>query len=199
MSRVSKTQTDKNRATIELVASQLFRQHGLNGISVADLMGAAGLTHGGFYGHFASKDVLAAIACEQAFAQSAARWQHEISAATPPTAFAAVAAGYLTNAHRDDPGHGCAMTALATDVARESADKPVHAAYIAGVKRLLAQLVEALPEPAHNDARAEQAMMQLALLVGSMILARATIGDPLSDAFLTAARAHINATEYQQG
>lgn len=212
MPRVSREQTDKNRAAIEMTAAQLFRKYGINGIGVSDLMGAAGLTHGGFYGHFASKDALAAVACAQAFDQSAARWQQKIAAAgaSRGAGFAAVAAGYLTATHRDDPGDGCAMTALAADVARESPEKPVHAVYIDGVKRLLGLLYDAVDVPDFiasdftapqqnaaassrefhaDDARTAKAATQLAFLVGSMMLARATAGDPLSDVFLATARA----------
>ncbi len=70
MPRVSKIQAQKNRETIEQVSSRLLREQGISGTSVADLMEASGLTHGGFYGHFASKDDLAAIACGRAFAES---------------------------------------------------------------------------------------------------------------------------------
>lgn len=214
MPRVSREQTEKNRAAIEMAAAKLFRKHGINGIGVADLMGAAGLTHGGFYGHFDSKDALAAVACEQAFLQSAVRWQQKIAAAKASgdngnnavSGFAAVAAGYLTEVHRDDPGDGCAMTALAVDVARETPEKAIHPVYNAGVRRLLGLLYDALPpatpdftalqqnaaaaprEFCADDTRTAKAATQLAFLVGSMILARATAGDPLSDVFLATAR-----------
>lgn len=219
MPRVSREQTEKNRAAIEMAAARLFRKHGINGIGVSDLMGAAGLTHGGFYGHFDSKDALAAVACEQAFSQSAARWQQKIAAAETSgdnqnnavSGFAAVAAGYLTKTHRDDPGDGCAMTSLAVDVARETPEKAIHPVYNAGVKRLLGLLYDALPpampdftalqqnaavsprEFCADDARTAKAATQLAFLVGSMILARATAGDPLSDVFLATARAQTAA------
>ena len=209
MPRVSRAQTDKNRETIELAAARLFREQGINGISVADLMGAAGLTHGGFYGHFESKDALAAIACDKAFEQSAQRTAKKIEeAATPEAALSAFTDAYLLSVHRDDPGNGCPAAALAVDVAREGADKPVRAAYLAGIKQLLASLASVSPAaqtPAKNDtakhrksntnanasrSKAEQeAMMRLATLVGVITLARATAGDPLSEAFLEAGRA----------
>ena len=74
MPRVSKEQTDLNRSAIENVSAKLFREKGFNGVSVSDLMAAAGLTHGGFYGHFSSKDELAAVACANAFDHAVERW-----------------------------------------------------------------------------------------------------------------------------
>jgi TetR/AcrR family transcriptional repressor of nem operon len=206
MPRVSRAQTEKNRETIELVAARLFREQGINGISVVDLMAAAGLTHGGFYGHFDSKDTLAAIACGKAFEQSATRIAQKIAgAADPQTALSAITDAYLLGAHRDNPGHGCPAVALAADIAREAPDKPVRAVYLAGVRQLLASLAglsPALPAPAGgctakrgagaSAAAAEQeAMMQLTALVGAVTLARATAGDPLSESFLEAGRALI--------
>jgi len=79
MPRVSKQQSLSNRATITQAAARLFREHGIQGISVSDLMGAAGLTHGGFYGHFESKDALAVEACRLAFENSAERWTKAVA------------------------------------------------------------------------------------------------------------------------
>ena len=78
MPRVSREQTDINRLAIEDASSRLFREQGIKAVSVADLMAAAGLTHGGFYGHFESKDALAAVACAKAFEQSAGRWEKRL-------------------------------------------------------------------------------------------------------------------------
>ena len=75
MPRVSKEQTDRNRLLIEAASARLFKERGLNGVSVTDIMASAGLTHGGFYGHFESKDELAAVACERAFGESVVRWR----------------------------------------------------------------------------------------------------------------------------
>src|SRR5277367_5494913 len=79
MPRVSKDQSNRNRAAIREISARLFRERGINGVSVADLMGAAGLTHGGFYGHFESKDALAGVAVAHAFEQSAERWHKRVA------------------------------------------------------------------------------------------------------------------------
>ncbi|TCW00121.1 TetR/AcrR family transcriptional regulator [Biostraticola tofi] len=186
MARASKQQMALNRHAIVATSSRLFRAQGLNGVSVNDLMAAVGLTHGGFYGHFASKDQLAAIACRQALDDSRARWQ---SACRQPDQdnLGNLAAFYLSAAHRDNIDDGCAITALASDVARESEDKPVRAVYIDGVKSMLARL-ESFSNNDNQPEERQQALARLALLVGSLTLARATAGDPLSDAFLAAAR-----------
>jgi TetR/AcrR family transcriptional repressor of nem operon len=210
MPRVSKVQTDKNRASIELVAASLFLEHGIDGVSVAELMGAAGLTHGGFYGHFDSKESLAAIACGKAFEQSAQRRQEKIDHTdSPAAALSEIAKAYLRSEHRDNPGNGCPVLALATDIARTAADNPVRAVYLDGVKQMLATLSSLSPaankkttkKPAptknhlpetQDNADQQAAMIRMAILVGTLTLARATAGDPLSEAFLAAGRAGID-------
>ena len=82
MPRVSRAQTEANNQAIQDAASRLFRARGIGGVSVAELMAEAGLTHGGFYAHFPSKDALAASACESAFAHADAKWQRRVDAAT---------------------------------------------------------------------------------------------------------------------
>lgn len=186
MARVSKEQSQRNRETIVQVASDLFRERGLAGIGVADLMGAAGLTHGGFYGHFASKDDLAAEAAARAFEQVAELWQE--GTGTPDerrAAYEESVTHYLLPAHRDAPSHGCPMAALAADVAREPDDKPIRQVFQKGI----AASVDALA--ALSSGGREEALRELSLLVGTMILARATKGVAISDEFLDAARRQL--------
>ncbi|HEY4072650.1 MAG TPA: TetR/AcrR family transcriptional regulator [Herbaspirillum sp.] len=195
MPRVSRAQTDKNRASIELVAARLFLEQGIDGVSVAELMGAAGLTHGGFYGHFDSKESLAAIACSKAFEQSEKRRKEKIDGAdTPQAALADITDAYLRSEHRDQPGNGCPVSALASDIARditrETADKPVRAVYLEGVKQMLTSLTKLSADAGAADAE-RSALQRMAMLVGALTLARATAGDPVSDAFLDAGRAWL--------
>jgi TetR/AcrR family transcriptional repressor of nem operon len=187
MPRVSRAQTDKNRTAIELVAVRLFQEQGINGVSVAEVMGAAGLTHGGFYGHFDSKESLAAIVCDKAFEQSMQRRAERIARHPndPKAAIAEITDAYLNSEHRDNPGTGCPALALAVDVAREEQDKPVRAAYLEGLKKMLENFTSLTSAAASADPE-QAAMMRLALMVGTLTLARATAGDPLSDAFLQA-------------
>ncbi|RRO05485.1 TetR/AcrR family transcriptional regulator [Pectobacterium aquaticum] len=186
MARVSKQQMERNREEIIQVSSQLFRERGLNGVSVNDLMAAAGLTHGGFYGHFASKDELAAIASRKALEDSRSRWQ-EITQHAGQHDLQTMVEHYLSPAHRDGAKDGCALTALASDIARESEDKPIREVYLSGVRAMLDRL-ESLSTIKDKDQRRLHALAQFALLSGALTLARATAGDPLSDDFLIAAK-----------
>jgi TetR/AcrR family transcriptional repressor of nem operon len=193
MPRSSRQQVTQNREAIEQASARLFRERGLNGISVADLMGSAGLTHGGFYGHFPSKDVLAAIACSRAFGESAERWTQKIEAsgADRQAMRAAIAASYLSTRHRDHPGRGCAGAALANDIAREAPDKPVRQAYVDGIKGMVENWMKTLNDSVAPAARHERTLVELSTMLGAVMLARATVGDPISEQFLEAARAHL--------
>jgi TetR/AcrR family transcriptional repressor of nem operon len=189
MPRVCRAETEKNRTAIRRASSRLFREQGLRA-SVSDVMRAAGLTHGGFYGHFGSKDELAAEACAAAFAESAARWRKRIGeAADPAAARGALIGGYLAAQNRAAIGTGCPIAALAADVAREPPGKPVRSAFRAGLEQLIEMLTEVEPRPA-GAARA-RALTELATLVGAMVLARATDGTPLSHEFLHAAASSL--------
>jgi TetR/AcrR family transcriptional repressor of nem operon len=193
MPRVTQHQTEQNRRAIEKASSRLFRAKGLDGVSVAEVMAAAGLTHGGFYGHFSSKNELAATACTRAFLDSGARWERRFSELPDPAARRrAYVESYLATATRDRPGGGCAAAALATDVARAQDGAPVRAAFVQGLHAMVARLVQLQPEGSADPAVAEQqALADMATLVGALVLARAVKGDPLSEALLDGARARL--------
>lgn len=191
MPRVSRAETERNRAAIEDASSKLIRERGLS-VSVADLMRAAGLTHGGFYGHFQSKDELAAIACANAFAESARRWKKRVANAEDgEAARAALVKGYLSARNRSAPGTGCPLPALAVDVARQGRDKPIGPAFNAGLEALIGILASAQPSTLDHETRRADALAQIATMVGAMVLARATDGLPVSDELLAAAREHL--------
>ena len=192
MPRVSQQQTDKNRIAIEDASSRLFREKGLNGVSVADLMAAAGLTHGGFYGHFASKDGLAAVACGKAFEQSTSRWAQRFAALPDAAARRrSYVENYLSPSNRDRPGNGCPAAGLAGDVAREPMDRPVRAAYLDGLKGMVRRVTSIAPDARDADEVRPLALVEMATLVGALVLARATRGDPLSDEILQSVRTHL--------
>jgi TetR/AcrR family transcriptional repressor of nem operon len=191
MPRVSKHQADLNRAAITEVSARLFRERGIAGTSVADLMGAAGLTHGGFYGHFDSKDALAAAACSSAFAASVGRWKARAAdAENAEAARAAIVEGFLSVKTRNSPGQSCPTAALAGDVARESVDAPIRAAFASGIEELL-QILQTLQGEGDLAEDRQAALSDLALLVGAQILARATSQTALSNELLSAARARL--------
>ena len=175
MPRVSKAEAERHRVTIEEVSSRLFREQGFHGISVADLMGAAGLTHGGFYGHFASKDALAAIACTRAFEESGARWRKRVEES--PDKATALAAQPVP-------------AALANDVAREGEEKPVRAAFVDGIRDLL-EILEGVQPGDDPAARRAAAIAQMSTMVGALVLSRATLGTGLSNEVLAAAKAQL--------
>jgi TetR/AcrR family transcriptional repressor of nem operon len=181
--KVSREQAAQNRERIVKQAARLFRERGFDGIGVADLMREAGFTHGGFYGHFASKEDLMAEACSQAFADKAAQWtnERELDSQHP---LASAAAYYLASGHRDDPGDGCPLATLAVDAARQT--PPVRRAFQAGFERLVAFFVNVLPGRS-RAAKRRKALSAWSTLVGAMVLARAVKDPGLSDEILAAA------------
>ncbi len=190
MPRVSRAETERNRVAIETVSSRLFREQGLR-VSVADLMGAAGLTHGGFYGHFESKDELAAIACAKAFDESTERWRKRMAGTRQPaSARAALIEGYLTPQNRASVGTGCPMAALATDVSREPEEKPIRSAFVKGLEQLIAILADVQPHTDDSAAR-DAALVEISTMVGAMILARATKGRALSGEIMESAKRRL--------
>ena len=191
MPRVSRAQAEANHQAIEDAASRLFRERGLDAVTVADVMAEAGLTHGGFYAHYDSKDDLAASACAASFAFAAEKWQRRIDAApSPAAARSAIAEGYLREQHCDPNTASCPTATLVTDVARADHAHPIRPAYLEGVREqvnTLAQL-QSSGDPARDR---EAACVQLATMMGALLLARATNGDPLSEEIVKAARKHL--------
>ncbi len=193
MPRVSREQADSNRTAITDAASRLFRERGINGVSVSDLMAAAGFTHGGFYGHFDSKDALAAEACRAAFDRSAGRWKKRIGESeSDVSARAALVDNYLSDKARRSPGISCPASSLAVDAAREPSESPVRDSFAAGVEELTG-ILAALQRTGEAEAGRRQALADLSTMVGALVLARATAGREISDEILTAARERLHA------
>jgi TetR/AcrR family transcriptional regulator, transcriptional repressor for nem operon len=191
MPRVSRAEAEIHREQITEASSRLFRERGIKGVSVADLMGAAGLTHGGFYGHFESKDALAGVAVAHAFEQSAERWRKRIAAQPDSRAGRAVLVDkFLSQQSVKAVGLGCPTVSLSADVAREPASAPIRAAYLDGLVSLL-QILASVEEGPDEQARRSAALADFATLAGALMLARATEGAPLSAEILAAARARL--------
>lgn len=182
--RVSREKAAENRERIIEAAGALFRLNGFGGIGVADIMKAANLTHGGFYGHFELKDDLVAQASKRAMARAATNWGNVVAGA-PDKPLTALLQHYLSTRHRDDPGKGCAFAALGVDAARSG--KVVHQAFAAGLEPLIGILADAMPGRS-KAARRRKAIAAMAELVGALTLSRAVQGAPLSDEILDAAR-----------
>src|ERR1700744_809272 len=121
MPRVSRQQADHNRTAITEVSARLFREHGVDNVSVAELMAAAGLTHGGFYGHFESKDELAGEACRWAFGRSVERWKKRVAGKIDPAAArVAVTDAYLSAQSRSGPDGSVPPATVPCDRARNA-------------------------------------------------------------------------------
>jgi len=181
--RVSRTQAEENRQTVINVASRLFREHGFDGIGLKDLMEGAGLTQGGFYKQFASKDDLAAQASMRALESAFSRWS-AAAAVNPQDPLGAVIAFYLSTAHREERMDGCPVVALGSDAARQGAD--VKASFEAGIKKYLELLASWLGEP-DGEEPSGKAMAILATMVGAVVLSRAVNDERLSKRLLQAA------------
>ena len=179
--RVSREQAAANREKILDAAGALFREHGFDGIGVAEIMKRAGLTHGGFYGHFASKDDLAAEITARTLGREG--WMQRLTGRANPT-IGDVVRSYLSPRHRDDSGKGCLFAALATDVFRQP--RGIRRAFTEGLRLRIEALKELVPGRSAT-ARREKAMATLAGLVGALALARAVDDVQLSDDILEAA------------
>ena len=178
--RVTREQAAANREKVLQVAGTLFRQHGFDGIGVADIMKRAGLTHGGFYGQFASKDDLAAEATARVLGNPG--WQARLTGKVNPS-FADVVRAYLSPRHRDDPGTGCLISALGSDAARQP--RAVRRALTDGFRVRLDAWMKLVPGRS-VAARREKALVTMATLVGALIIARAVDDPALSDEILEA-------------
>ena len=179
--KVTKAQAEANRALVVETASQLFRERGFDGVGVADLMAAAGFTHGGFYKQFGSKADLMAESAACGMTQTAALAEG-VDAATFVT-------HYLSREHRDGRATGCTMAALSGDAARQP--EPVRVAFEEGVEGLLALLSQKGPTSDPTEAAQARARLLdvLAHAVGALVLSRACPDDsPLANEILAVCR-----------
>lgn len=182
--RVSREKAAENRQRVVEVAGALFREKGFDGIGVADIMKGAGLTHGGFYGQFGSKDDLAAEAVAGALDDSVALWR-EHAAASSGDPLGAIAGNYLSRRHCDNVATGCPVAALGGDVARQP--EAVRHAFTQGFEQLADVLSAAVPADSARQRR-ERTLALMAQMAGAVILARAFDDPALSDEVLAATR-----------
>ncbi|SHF29682.1 transcriptional regulator, TetR family [Kaistia soli DSM 19436] len=192
MARASKKDAERHRQEIVAASARLFRERGIGGVSVPELMAAAGLTHGGFYGHFPSKSALAAEAIAEASREIGSALAATVDAHRDDrqAAFAALVATYMSPHHRDDPGEGCPVSAL-IDYARDGCGTELGTAYHDSVETMIAAVQNVLPEGSGR----EDALAILATMVGGLLLSRACTGTPLSDEFLIAVRRNLGVSE----
>ena len=181
--RVSKEKKIENRDQVVGTAARLLREHGFDGIGVADIMKAAGLTHGGFYRNFESKDDLAVKASERAVADTEAALREGL-AQQPRDPFRTLIEAYVSSAHRDDPGSGCILPALAADAARRD-DPALRAVFTKAIQYYLDQIA-ALSSSAPSTASNRHPAAVLSEMVGAVILSRVIADAPLADALMAA-------------
>lgn len=181
--RVSRDQAEKNRQTVINVASQLFREHGFDGIGLKDVMEAAGLTQGAFYKQFASKEDLEAQASKRALESISDRWSG-VAEAKPKDPLGAVISLYLSMEHRDERGAGCPLVALGSDAARQGAD--VKASFEAGIRKYL-ETLEGWVGGANGEDSTDRAMVAFSTMVGALMLSRAVNDKRLAKHLLQAA------------
>jgi len=166
-------------------ASVRLREKGAHGIGVADLMKDAGLTHGGFYAHFDSREALVIEAFSYAMDRSTERWRKLAEATAPEKRLAVIVDAYLTSLHRDDPGHGCAVPTLGPEIARES--PKTRKAFAAKLEQMIEMLADQVPELPRKAAR-KQATAAIATMIGTLVLARIAGSGEFSDEILAAGR-----------
>ncbi|MEV7603009.1 TetR family transcriptional regulator [Kitasatospora sp. NPDC089797] len=207
MPRVSRAEAQQHRQQVIDHTSRLIREKGADQVSVPQAMAAAGLTHGGFYRHFASKDDLVVQALRAAFTERREAMDR-LAEAAPEEAGPEARSGrdeflarYLSGLHRDHPAAGCAAATLAADAARAEPGAPIRTAFTAGLSDLVDgyRQLTAVQDGADGtdgaDGRAdrETALAELSTLVGAILLARASEDRELSEEILAAARRHLDA------
>jgi TetR/AcrR family transcriptional repressor of nem operon len=180
--RVSRAQAEANREAVINVASRLFREHGFDGIGLKDLMKGAGLTQGGFYKQFESKDDLAAQASKRAMESATRRWSTAAENSADP--LEAVVAFYLSEGHRQETSDGCPLVALGSDAARQSEE--VRAPFQEGIEAHLQILDELMGTPEGVEPR-HKAMAILSLMVGAVTISRVLSDEAMSQDVLEAA------------
>lgn len=185
---------EESRQRIVAAASRLIRREGIAGLKVADVMAAAGLTHGAFYAHFADKNALIEAAFHEAF-DHREKWIGSARKRSTEERLAHLLNTYLTPKHRDTPEDGCAFASLAREFAQAGGELPTVFEGELGIS--INRLVELL-EDEHDDAR-QTAMGVLSLCVGGMALARAVDSPKLSNELLKAARAYGEERHIKKG
>ncbi|MFE1601050.1 TetR/AcrR family transcriptional regulator [Methylobacterium sp. ID0610] len=179
MPRVSQDQARLNRQRVVEAAAKMVRERGLREAGVADIMKAAGLTHGGFYNQFESKDALVAEAFDWALQQN------------DYDGLEAFVSMYLDERHVGAPGEGCPIAALANDITREEQGSVVRRHFTRGVRRMAERIAGALPAGL-AERRRRKALATMSTMVGAIILARAVNDRELRDELVEAARSAVS-------
>ena len=173
------------------VAARAIRRSGYDGMGVADIMKEAGLTHGGFYAHFASREAMLAEAADCAGVKSVAALTRIAASAPPQEALQALARAYLSKAHVEGVETGCPVAALVSEMPRQA--PKVRRAATRRIKEMIDVVARQSPDWGKPGAH-EQALVTVATMVGALVLARAVDDPRLSDALRQAALKHLTPT-----
>ncbi len=183
--RYSKEHKQETHARIVKKAATRLREKGAHGIGVADLMKDAGLTHGGFYAHFDSREALVIEAFNYAMDRANERWRKVTAEVPPEKRLALIVDGYLTALHRDEPGQGCAVPALGAEIARES--PKTRKAFALKLDQMIEMIADQIQDMPRKAAR-KQAMATLATMLGTIVMSRIAGNGEMSDEILSAGR-----------
>jgi TetR/AcrR family transcriptional regulator, transcriptional repressor for nem operon len=188
--RKSKVETAETRRRIVDVAAREFRANGIQATGLADVMAAAGLSHGGFYRHFESKDQLVAEACEAGLASIVEKLEAIANAGAPEDGFSAIINGYVSAGHRDGPAGGCPLAGMGSELAR--ADAETRAAASRGFDDL-AEILAKRVQGTNQDSARSKAVFALSAMIGAITMSR-IISDPESSlSLLQDVRQQLNA------
>jgi TetR/AcrR family transcriptional regulator, transcriptional repressor for nem operon len=183
--RYSREHKTGTRNRIVQNASHALRRRGLNGIGIVGLMKTAGLTRGGFYSHFKSREALVAEAVAYAMGQTASEWRRYAGPSIASDGLEPLVAAYLRREHRDNPARGCPLPAVSADVARSG--EKVRRTFTQSLDEMLDALAAHIPDRPNAEAR-QLAAGVMATMVGSLILARACDDVELSTSMLEAGK-----------
>ena len=190
---MTSTRTDRKadtRRRVVRAAAAAIREHGPEAVGVAAVMKEVGLTHGGFYAHFPSKDALTAAAVEDMLASGRGRFETVTAGLSGAAALEAFIDAYVSARHRDGPRHGCPLALLASDIARQPV--AVREAFDAGYRRLVRRIADCLDADARPSPEI-LARSALAEMAGAVALSRAVVDIAESDALLAVTREAVKA------
>jgi TetR/AcrR family transcriptional repressor of nem operon len=188
--RKSKVETAETRQRIVEVAAREFRANGIQATGVADLMSEAGLSHGGFYRHFDSKDQLVAEACEAGLTTMIGELEEAANGSEGKDGFRAIVEAYVSSTHRDQPEHGCPLAGLGSELAR--ADEQARAAASRGFDELVELLAKRIGRRQREAARSE-AVFALSAMIGAITMSRIITDPDASLSILQDVRRHLEA------
>jgi TetR/AcrR family transcriptional regulator, transcriptional repressor for nem operon len=192
MTRFAAKAKEVTHERIVETAARAIRRSGYNGTSVADIMKEAGLTHGGFYAHFPSREAMLAEAADRAGAESVAMSTRVAATAPPEQALQALARAYLSKEHVKNVEMGCPIAALGSEMPRQAPE--VRRAATRRIKEMIDVVARQLPDWGQPAAH-EHALVTVAASVGALLLARAVDDPKLSDALLEATLKHLIPTD----